>query len=194
MDSSDLPENGFGVSPLDPPQSAPLQSNGSSTSMIPSINQPKQLKPLSCANCRQRKVKCDKSDPCAACKRAGVECVFPNRTRIPRGRRSVNQAKNAEISKRIRRLEGLIEKFGALAEEKGLVESPSEGSGSTPATSHSSPNQPQEPVKAPARKSSSKGGGASKRPSGENLDRYVSSSFWKDLSNEVSKLCFPLYT
>ena len=168
------------------PHFAPNQSLSGGTTTITGIDQSRQPKPLSCTNCRQRKVKCDKSDPCAACKRAGVECIFPNRTRVPRGRRSVNQAKNAEITRRIRRLEGLIEKFGALAEEKGLDDSLTDGAAATPQSLGPSSHRSNEPNKAAGRKAAARDGGSSKRTSEEDLDRYVSSDFWKNLSNEVS--------
>ena len=36
-------------------------------------------KPLSCTNCRERKVKCDRASPCVPCRKNGLECVFPAR-------------------------------------------------------------------------------------------------------------------
>ncbi|KAA8646854.1 Zn(II)2Cys6 domain-containing transcription factor nscR [Aspergillus tanneri] len=40
---------------------------------------------LSCELCRERKVKCDKVDPCTNCVAAGVVCVPVHRPRLPRG-------------------------------------------------------------------------------------------------------------
>ncbi|KAL2855957.1 hypothetical protein BJY01DRAFT_186605 [Aspergillus pseudoustus] len=40
---------------------------------------------LSCQLCRERKVKCDKVDPCTNCVSAGVVCVPIQRQRLPRG-------------------------------------------------------------------------------------------------------------
>ncbi|KAL2866118.1 Zn(II)2Cys6 domain-containing transcription factor nscR [Aspergillus lucknowensis] len=40
---------------------------------------------LSCELCRERKVKCDKVDPCTNCVSAGVVCVPVHRPRLPRG-------------------------------------------------------------------------------------------------------------
>ncbi|GFF87441.1 hypothetical protein IFM60648_08047 [Aspergillus lentulus] len=40
---------------------------------------------LSCELCRERKIKCDKVDPCANCVSAGVVCVPVHRPRLPRG-------------------------------------------------------------------------------------------------------------
>ncbi|THX24809.1 hypothetical protein D6D12_07368 [Aureobasidium pullulans] len=41
---------------------------------------------LSCELCRERKVKCDKLDPCTGCIIAGVSCKTIYRDRLPRGR------------------------------------------------------------------------------------------------------------
>lgn len=66
-------------------------------------------KPLSCTSCRQRKIKCDKADPCDPCLKLGIECVFPTRRiRAPRGRRDALEARDAELLRRIRRLEGML--------------------------------------------------------------------------------------
>ncbi|EAW20702.1 Zn(II)2Cys6 domain-containing transcription factor nscR [Aspergillus fischeri NRRL 181] len=40
---------------------------------------------LSCELCRERKIKCDKVDPCTNCVSAGVVCVPVHRPRLPRG-------------------------------------------------------------------------------------------------------------
>ncbi|EFR03598.1 C6 zinc finger domain-containing protein [Nannizzia gypsea CBS 118893] len=40
---------------------------------------------LSCELCRERKVKCDKLDPCTNCASAGVVCIPVRRPRLPRG-------------------------------------------------------------------------------------------------------------
>ena len=41
---------------------------------------------LSCELCRERKVKCDKLEPCTTCVSSGVVCVPIYRQRLPRGR------------------------------------------------------------------------------------------------------------
>jgi hypothetical protein len=41
---------------------------------------------LSCELCRERKVRCDKLEPCTTCVSAGVECLPIFRQRLPRGR------------------------------------------------------------------------------------------------------------
>ncbi|KAK9489924.1 fungal-specific transcription factor domain-containing protein [Lipomyces doorenjongii] len=78
----------------------------------PKARDPSDLKPLSCTHCRQRKIKCDKSNPCSACKRSGTDCVFPKRIRVPRGQHGVRHSKFNELLRCIRRLEALVEKMG----------------------------------------------------------------------------------
>lgn len=38
---------------------------------------------LSCEQCRQRKTRCDKQYPCAACQRSHLECHVVRRCRLP---------------------------------------------------------------------------------------------------------------
>ncbi|KAJ5497178.1 hypothetical protein N7463_009165 [Penicillium fimorum] len=45
---------------------------------------------LSCVLCRDRKLKCDKLDPCSNCTSSGVACVPIYRPRLPRGRHARN--------------------------------------------------------------------------------------------------------
>ncbi|KAI0452485.1 fungal-specific transcription factor domain-containing protein [Xylaria acuta] len=79
--------------------------------------QQKKKPPLSCTSCRARKLKCDKQDPCRNCVRSGSECVFPARKRIQRPRKT----KNAELLRRLNRLESIVGKVG-LANLEGLEE------------------------------------------------------------------------
>ena len=39
---------------------------------------------LSCTTCRQRKVRCNRVQPCSNCVKAGFECAFPSGRRRPR--------------------------------------------------------------------------------------------------------------
>ncbi|OJJ45455.1 hypothetical protein ASPZODRAFT_134109 [Penicilliopsis zonata CBS 506.65] len=67
---------------------------------------------LSCEACHQRKVKCDKLDPCTNCTKIGAVCVPVERTRLPRGRtqRAGNQASRSELElkERVSKLERLL--------------------------------------------------------------------------------------
>jgi hypothetical protein len=70
-------------------------------------------KPLSCITCRQRKIKCNKENPCNHCTKVGVECVFPNRVRVPRSKQTASKSRDVELLKRISRLESLVSKIDA---------------------------------------------------------------------------------
>ena len=91
-----------------------ITSTGLLAQAGPNARDPADLKPLSCTICRHRKIKCDKSSPCSACKRSGTECVFPKRIRAPRGRQGPrnSKARDDELLRRIGKLEALLEKMG----------------------------------------------------------------------------------
>src|SRR6187549_3042720 len=60
---------------------------------------------LSCANCRQRKIKCDRNPPrCLQCAKSELDCVFPSRKRTQRPRR----LRHNELLSRISRLETIV--------------------------------------------------------------------------------------
>ena len=66
-------------------------------------------KPLSCTNCRQRKVKCNREDPCNPCLKSGLKCLFPTRRiRASRGRPEIVKERDSELLERIRRLEAML--------------------------------------------------------------------------------------
>jgi hypothetical protein len=96
----------------------PLKETSTRASLLaqaePEARDLSDLKPLSCTKCRQRKIKCDKSNPCSACKRSGIDCVFPKRTRVPRGRPAGrnHKSRDDELLRRIGKLEALVEKIG----------------------------------------------------------------------------------
>lgn len=74
------------------------------------MSETRSYKVLSCVNCRQRKVKCDKIQPiCTHCGRSGLECIYPTRKptrRLPKPRKN-------ELFERISRLESIVVKADA---------------------------------------------------------------------------------
>jgi len=76
---------------------------------------PTGLNARSCVTCRRRKVKCDKQVPCSNCTKAHTQCVFPapgRASRRPReGAKPVSE-REAQLLKRLRRLEGVVEELG----------------------------------------------------------------------------------
>ncbi|ESZ93647.1 hypothetical protein SBOR_5952 [Sclerotinia borealis F-4128] len=95
---------------------------------------PTGLNARSCVTCRRRKVKCDKKVPCSNCTKAQTQCVFPAPGRAPRRPRAGGKLvsdREAELLKRLRRLEGVVEELS------GQVEG--ESSKPSPSSDHSSP-------------------------------------------------------
>ncbi|KAI0153089.1 hypothetical protein GGR57DRAFT_513333 [Xylariaceae sp. FL1272] len=68
----------------------------------------KQPPRLSCAQCRARKKRCDKGNPCSSCVDAGIHCDIVQRSRLPRGRSGLQRTKNSELEDRIIRIENLL--------------------------------------------------------------------------------------
>ncbi|KAJ4419179.1 hypothetical protein N0V82_005086 [Gnomoniopsis sp. IMI 355080] len=65
----------------------------------------------SCVVCRQRKVKCDRQQPCANCTRSRCQCVYPaGRGRAPKRAR---RAADAQLADKLARLETIIQRMAA---------------------------------------------------------------------------------
>ena len=73
------------------------------------------LRIWSCVNCRRRKVKCERRDPCANCVRNNIECHFPVTGRLPR--RSRDPAARSSPSQRQEQLLGRLQRLEALVTE-----------------------------------------------------------------------------
>ncbi|PGH02622.1 hypothetical protein GX51_04505 [Blastomyces parvus] len=70
---------------------------------------PSSSMPYSCVLCYQRKVKCDRHDPCSACVKAGASCMF-RAPPAPR-RRKKNSPESALLS-RLKRYEEILRSHG----------------------------------------------------------------------------------
>lgn len=69
------------------------------------------LHPRSCVVCRQRKVKCDRQQPCSNCNRSKCACVYPTgRGRAPKRARRVADALLAD---KLARLETIVQRMAA---------------------------------------------------------------------------------
>ena len=126
----------FSISPGETvsPTAAPQPSYNASSSHSPSdsasanatrttppangVNGASGLNSRSCITCRKRKVRCDKRHPCSNCNRAAIECVFPGPGRAPRRSR---KPENQELLARLRRLEGVVQKFQKGVDENGMT-------------------------------------------------------------------------
>lgn len=114
---------------------------------------------ISCGLCQKRKVRCDKGNPCSTCQRAGVKCEVSSRQRLPRGRNGGRRKGDLDLKARLAKLENLVSSLGE-----------SESSTTALPTFDRGQVNP-EPTSA---KSSS------------DMSRYIGSSFWSTLTNEVS--------
>lgn len=108
-------------SPGQQSQHSPLNANARKDS-------PGSLHVRSCVTCRRRKVKCDKQDPCAHCVRGKTECIYPAAGRAPRKPRQTSGKqvgdREAELLKRLRRLEGVVEELSGQVELGSVRQSP----------------------------------------------------------------------
>ncbi|CAM1507764.1 Fc.00g046120.m01.CDS01 [Cosmosporella sp. VM-42] len=86
------------------------------------------LNPRSCVICRKRKVRCDKTMPCANCRRTQFACMFPAPARARRQPRPKDpnalpkpgtSEREADLVKRLRKLESVVNELSGQAEAKG---------------------------------------------------------------------------
>jgi Fungal Zn(2)-Cys(6) binuclear cluster domain len=130
-----------------------------------------------CNLCRRRKVKCDKANPCSNCLRAGVACVSTTLSRVPRGRQGSRRKPDGELLKRIAKLENLVKNLEA------------ENGGVLPMASPVNIGDAQPGFEVPYREKASESKPRSSESSTgspkDHLERYLSSSFWVTLSDEV---------
>ncbi|KAH8596754.1 fungal-specific transcription factor domain-containing protein [Bisporella sp. PMI_857] len=81
----------------------------------------------SCVICRRRKVKCDKKVPCTNCSKNQVECIYPAPGRAPRrpreGGKPVSE-REAQLIKRLHRLESVVQELSGQIEIDTIKHSP----------------------------------------------------------------------
>ncbi|KAF2090122.1 hypothetical protein K490DRAFT_15508, partial [Saccharata proteae CBS 121410] len=151
----------------------------------------------SCVTCRKRKVKCDKKHPCTNCTRARIECVFPSPGRAPRKARKPH---DAELLERLRKLEGVVQSLGGTAGE-GSTQPNDETPTETPKQEH---NAVEAQIKANDGSRVCPKGQSYMAPEDtsttglearfgrlvvdEGRSRYINSSFWASLNNEVEDI------
>lgn len=157
------------------------------------------LNPRSCVTCRRRKVKCDKKHPCTNCTKARIECIFPAPGRAPRKAR---KPPDAELLDRLRKLEGMVKTLGGAAADDDKAQTDEVETTVDAQEENSYPrvnNEVKEPV-ARGENECSKYARylppEDKTVAGletrfgrlvvdEGRSRYINSSFWASLSNEV---------
>ncbi|KAL8999049.1 MAG: hypothetical protein Q9169_002047 [Polycauliona sp. 2 TL-2023] len=182
-----------------PTPKSDAQTNGIAEGTIPSCSitpppgPPNKAKSLSCGTCRERKVRCDKNQPCSTCQRAKVPCIFPSAKRLPRKRQGERKKTNEKLLQRLNRLEALVEKAGLDEKDGQASEKKKESIVYTPM--HSSPEKlsngdarrKNRERSETSQSSGSQPGGGKTALEGE-MSRYLGSSFWASLSDEVEGL------
>ena len=180
-----------------------------------SHSSPHALNPRSCVTCRRRKVKCDKSFPCSNCTKGGSECIFPAPGRAPRKPRQgvkVVSEREAELLKRLRRLEGVVSELSSQVDIDALRQSPSSENSSGHKDGDGGIDSKIHNVRVVGMDEGSKGswlaksfriGGGPPKPAfnidgatqgigrlviDEGKSRYVASSFWASITEEVDEM------
>ena len=168
----------------------PLRTRGSAA-------QADKIPQLSCESCHERKVRCDKKNPCSTCQSTGIVCVPLQRKRFPRGRHVVKE--NKELRERLTRLESLVGDRAAtdqspsasISAPQAHISSPSDGPSGTTSYSpsvtsvHSNhllnnlSSNTSSILNPPAASLTRTKRSASTPP------RHVSNGFWNDLIDEV---------
>ena len=143
---------------------------------------------VTCVSCRQRKVKCSRTHPCVACDRSGLSCVFPDRARLPRGRKRGSKATNGEILKRLNKLEELLA-LSKTGEDEDSGQKGQEGEQAGKSSETSGPKVDNGSRTGSIGANSMKENKVIMRDEGVGgLDRYLGSHFWNSLTSEVSRL------
>lgn len=138
-----------------------------------------KLNPRSCVTCRKRKVRCDKHEPCGNCVKAHIDCIFPPPGRAPRKPRKPH---DAELLKRLRRLESVVDSLGAQVDEDGVVHEHDatnhERRSISTDVDHDTGNDRRSSLEYGLGRLMIKGG----------RSRYVSNEFWSSLGEEIHEI------
>lgn len=140
-----------------------------------------KLNPRSCVTCRRRKVRCDKREPCSNCVKANHECVFPPPGRAPRKPRRPH---DAELLKRLRRLESVVDSLGTQVDDDGNVHPSVEANGnSRRSISEALDLAPQSPMR-----KDSLDHKLGRLLIKDGRSRYVSNEFWTSIGEELAEI------
>ena len=98
------------------PQSKPPQPASSDQSTQAQSGKPAKL--ISCVQCQQRKVKCNKESPCSHCTKSRLECIYRPPAPPRRGKRKHSEA---GLLARLRRCEELLHGSGIQLDDDGNI-------------------------------------------------------------------------
>lgn len=109
-------------SPSPPPQPAgasershgtPPGRAGSSADDAATLRHPTTgLQKYSCVLCKERKIKCDRREPCSACAKAGVKCVFRAPEPPKRRKRRDSDVDEKKGEKKVKKYEEMLRRAG----------------------------------------------------------------------------------
>ncbi|GAA6033877.1 hypothetical protein JCM8097_000382 [Rhodosporidiobolus ruineniae] len=104
---------------------------------------------LSCENCRIRKMKCSRQDPCLSCRMRGDTCLWVG-TAPPNGSAAQDELEQstAEVQRLKRLVDLLLARLEEQDEQQGIVP-PSQAYGATPAAMHAGPSSSLHPSQPP---------------------------------------------
>lgn len=74
------------------------------------MDEVREVVPASCVQCRKRKAKCDRAQPCSNCSRAGSECSFKSIVRTPLTRKHLT-----EVEEELSRTKELLRRYQSLS-------------------------------------------------------------------------------
>ncbi|MCJ1390838.1 hypothetical protein MMC18_003699 [Xylographa bjoerkii] len=158
----------------------PLEPASPPTSSARSTLNGTAPKAYSCILCSQRKVKCDKIDPCSNCRKKGVACVF--RAPAPPRRRK-RRSPEAALLSRLKRAEELLQSHRVTNDgkddESHLVDSHSDDM--DVATSVEGQEVTSHTRETPIRSLAAENGRLIVE---EGRSRYLENTLWKNLSDE----------
>lgn len=154
---------------------SPAQSNSRSSL----LSQPTHLR--SCVLCRQRKVKCDRRQPCSNCVRAGANCVHP--PGAGRAAKRPRQAVDTKVLDRLSHLEATIKRLQQQAKGRETEPSAPSESVQTPESGGPVDDETQGAEDAPE---------LGRLVVEETQSRYVSHVMWAGLTESVSTPEIPI--
>lgn len=141
----------------------------------------------SCELCRQRKVKCDRRQPCSHCARSGQDCLYPaGPGRAPKQSR---RAENAQLMDKLSRLEHIIKRLASEdksdAEPEKHVDHKQHSAKSESEDRQISDRGPDETLQASREDSPSLDVRFGRLVINDSKSYYVGNVLWANLANEV---------
>lgn len=153
-----------------------LDANTNTVDGLSSRDSSRPPNPASCTLCRRRKVKCDRTVPCGNCQRSRAECIPFIASRAARGRQGGRKRKReeGEILERIAKLEGLVRTIEGHESPQDEQERTTgdDTVGTINVDASNGPSRIHE----------------RKQPTAPRLDKYLATSFWVSLSEEIHGL------